>query len=266
MGKDMITRHHISLAIGSITILYFPLIVIHPFVLFTMGAGVCVGVVVPDIQMKKPSRIRAIYFAWAIIQIFKMTILSLFVILYRIVPGISADPGDKRLTHSLPGLFYMAGLTGIVIFCSTWMFSASYPVHYMRIFLAGIIIGLILHFLEDICTKKGLCLFYPFSKSCRISGSIRPCNTSDRRIRLFHYQAGIIIIALIFADYSGLCPPDLKWPLSISAMVFCTALMLYHAEVRITLPDSLESGVCQESKTAMLSTHETNKIPSTRTF
>lgn len=256
----MITRHHISLAIVSIIILYFPLIAVHPFVLIAMGAGVCAGVVVPDIQMKKPRRVGAIYFAWAIIQVFKRTILSLLVFLYRNVLGIFTGPDDKRLTHSLPGLFFMAGLTGIVILCSAWVFPAGSPIHYLRIFLAGIIIGLILHFLEDICTKKGLCLFYPFSESYWIAGSIRPCNKSDSRIRLFHCQAAIVIIAIMFADHSGFCPPDLMWPLSISAMVFCTALMLYHAEVKISLPDSCEpDGNYQDPDAALLSTHETNK-------
>jgi len=256
----VITRHHICLAIGSTIILYFPLIAIHPSILLALGAGVCAGVVVPDIQMKKPRRIRAIYLVWAIVQIFKRTVLSLNIFLYRNMLGICPGAEDKRLTHSLPGLFFIAGLIGIGIVCITSVFPASYPIHVLKIFLAGIVMGLILHFLEDICTKKGLCLFYPFSESYRISGSIRPCNTSDRRIHLFHCQAGIVIFALILADCSGLCPPDLMWPLSISAMVFCTVLMLYHAEVRITLPDLLESGGrYEDQKIALLSTLETNK-------
>jgi membrane-bound metal-dependent hydrolase YbcI (DUF457 family) len=237
----VITRHHISLAIGSIIILYFPLIAIHPSVLIALGAGVCAGVVVPDIQMKKPRQIRAIYFAWAIIQIFKRTILSLYVFLYRNILGIYPMSDDKRLTHSLPGLFFIAGLIGIVIVFLARVFPSSYPVHALKIFLAGIVMGLILHFLEDICTKKGLCLFYPFSESYWIAGSIRPCNKSDNRIRLFHIQMGIVIIGILLFYYTGFCPGYLKWPMSIATLCVCIVMMLYHAEVRIDSENSVDS-------------------------
>ena len=264
---NMITRHHISLATGSIVILYFPLISIHPFVLAAIGAGVCAGVVIPDIQMKKPGRFRPLFVAWALIQIYKKTILSLCVFLYRNVLRICPEAEDKRLTHSLPGLFFLAGLTGIFILCIMWMFPFGYPQHVLRIFLAGIIIGLILHFLEDICTKKGLCLFYPFNETYRISGSIRPCNTNDVRIRLFHLQVAVILVAIVLADYTGLCPAYLQWPLSISATMVCTTLMLYHSEVRITLQDAFESGMTRKaSDEEMLTTHETNQISSTRIY
>jgi membrane-bound metal-dependent hydrolase YbcI (DUF457 family) len=237
----VITRHHISLAIGSIIILYFPLIAIHPSVFIALGTGVCAGVVVPDIQMKKPRQIRAIYFAWAIIQIFKRTILRLYVCLYRTILGIYPMSDDKRLTHSLPGLFFIAGLIGIIILCSSWMFPDSYPVHVMKIFLAGIVMGILLHFLEDICTKKGLCPFYPFNESYRISGSIRPCDKSDSRIRLFHIQMGIVIIGILLFYYTGFCPGYLKWPMSIATLCVCIVMMLYHADVRIDSENSVDS-------------------------
>jgi membrane-bound metal-dependent hydrolase YbcI (DUF457 family) len=237
----MITRHHISLAIGSIVILYFPLISIHPFVLAAIGAGVCAGVVIPDIQMKKPGRFRPLFIAWALIQIYKKTILSLYVSLYRNVLGMHIKADDKRLTHSLPGLFFLAGMTGILISCIIWVFPFSYPLYFLRIFLAGIIIGLILHFLEDICTKKGLCLFYPFNDTYRISGSIRPCNTNDTRIRLFHFQLGIVIIGIFLFYYTGFCPGYLKWPISIAALCVCIVMMLYYAEVRINSINLVDS-------------------------
>ncbi|HVP94980.1 MAG TPA: metal-dependent hydrolase [Methanoregulaceae archaeon] len=256
----MITRHHISLAIGSIIILYFPLISTNPVILASIGAGVCAGVVIPDIQMKKPRRFNALSLAWCLVQVFKRSILRLYVSLHRNVTGIRAEADDKRLTHSLPGLFFLVGVIGISILCITWVFPFGYPVHFLRVFLAGIIIGLILHILEDSCTKKGLCLFFPFSETWRISGSIRPCNTDDTRICLFHIQAGLIIIAVTLVNYTGFCPEYLKWALSISALILFITLMLYHAEIRIIIPDSFESNTnCQDSKTDLLTTHETNK-------
>lgn len=237
----MITRHHISLAIGSIVILYFPLISTSPAFLAAIAAGVCIGVVIPDIQMKKPRHFKALSFAWLLIQVFKGSILRFYLFLYRNVLEMHPQADDKRLTHSLPGLLFLAGMTGCSMLFITWEFPFNSPLYFLRIFLAGIIIGLILHFLEDICTKKGLYLFYPFDETCRISGSIRPCNRNDSRIRLFHIQLAVVIIAISLAYYTGFCPGYLRWPISVSAVGICTLLMLYYAEVRINLDGSLES-------------------------
>jgi hypothetical protein len=230
----MITRHHISLAFGSMLILYFPLVSVSPFVLAATAAGVCTGVVLPDIQMKKPREFKALSMAWLLIQIFKKTVLRFYLILYRRILNMQPEAEDKRLTHSLPGLFFLTGLIGIGIFLLV-MAGPSYPsLHPLRLFLAGIIIGLLFHFIGDICTKKGLFPFYPFNETYRIAGSIRPCNRDDSRILLFHVQIISVITGIMLLYCTGLCPETLKWPVSVAALVICTVLMMYHAEVRIT--------------------------------
>jgi hypothetical protein len=81
---------------------------------------------------------------------------------------------------------------------------------------------------------KGLCIMYPFDESCRIAGSIRPCNREDLRIRRFHLMtAGAIgLVVLLFG--TGICPENLMWPLSMAALFVCTAMMILHADVRVT--------------------------------
>ena len=157
------------------------------------------------------------------------------------MPGICPNAEDKRVTHSLPGLFFLVGMTGVLILGIIMVFPFSYPLHFLKIFLAGVIIGVILHFLEDTCTKKGLTLFYPFNDTYRISGSIRPCNTNDTRIRLFHFQLGFVFVAIILMNFIGLCPEYLKWPVSIASLCICIVMMLYHAEVRINSVNSVDS-------------------------
>lgn len=234
----MITRHHIGLAFGSMLILYFPLVLANPFVLAAIATGVCTGVILPDIQMKKPRQFKALSIAWILIQIFRKTVIRLYLFLYRYILNMQPETEDKRLTHSLPGLFFLTGLIGLGILLLMWVCSVSPELYYPKIYLAGIIIGLLFHFVEDTCTKKGLFLFYPFNETYRISGSIRPCNMDDSRIRLFHLQLLVVIVAIILLYCTGFCPYYLKWPVSIAALVTCITLMMYHAEVRITcLPD-----------------------------
>ena len=229
----MITRHHISLAFGSMLILYFPLVSVNPVVLAVIALGVCTVAVLPDIHMKKPTGFRALTVVWFLIQIFRKTVISFYLLLFRHVFRMQPEE-DKRLTHSLPGLLYLTGLIGVGIALLMHAYPAYPDLLYPRMFLAGIIIGLLFHFVEDCCTKKGLVPLYPFNESYRIAGNIRPCNTEDSRIRQFHFQALVILAAIVLLYATGLCPEFLKWPVSIAALITWIAVMFYSAEVRIT--------------------------------
>ncbi len=232
----MITRHHLGLAFGSMLILYFPVIFADFVVLAAIASGVCIGVVLPDIQMKKPRTFRALSLAWILVQVFKRTVLYLNIHLYQYIFRIQPESDDKRLTHSLPGVVFLTGMIVCILVIIMWAFPAPLATHSLKFFLAGIIAGLVFHFLEDTCTKKGMYPFYPFNETYHISGSIQPCNTKDPRIRLFHIQAIAIVVAIILLYGSGLCPEYLKWPVSVSAMGICILLMIYKAEVRVVCP------------------------------
>jgi hypothetical protein len=239
----MITRHHLCLACGGTLILFLPLVFKNPFLLPVVIGGVCIGVVLPDIQMRRPGRISVLYPSWLLVRIFKLTILRFYISLCGRLFAVQPVPEDKRLTHSLPGLFFLTGLIVSVIFFITVVFPSIPGLHFMRVFLAGIIVGLLFHFLEDICTKKGLCLMYPFNETYRISGSIRSCNKEDFRIRHFHILTCLAIAVVTLFYGIILCPEYLKWLVSTGAVTACTVMMLYYADVRISVsaPDSPHS-------------------------
>jgi membrane-bound metal-dependent hydrolase YbcI (DUF457 family) len=234
----VIIRHHVSLAIGSVLILYFPLIATDPEIVMAIAAGTVIGVVLPDIHMKKPRRHKELFCPWIIVLIFKKTLLQPYLWIYRKLSIQNVGTEDKRLTHSLPGLFFITLVSGCLICFTLWVFPFSQGTYPLEILLSGIVIGFILHFLEDICTKKGVMPLFPFNDRFRISGSIRPCNRSDRRILCF--QVGLIgTVALLFLlYYSGACLAYLNWPVSIAALVICTIVMMHCSNVRITRTDS----------------------------
>jgi len=231
----MITRHHLGLACGGTLILYLPLVFENPFLLPFVIGGVCIGVVLPDIQMKKPRQFNALSPAWFLVQVFRQTVLRLYISFCGKIFRLQPVPEDKRLTHSLPGLFFLTGLIAFVIFLIMEMFPSSPGLHYARVFFAGIIIGLLFHFLEDICTKKGLCPMYPFNETYMISGSIRPCNREDVRIRHFHILTAATIAVIIVFFFTGIGPEYLKWLVSVGAVTACTVMMLRHADVRVSV-------------------------------
>ena len=79
----MITRHHVSLAIGSAIVLFFPLVFANPGVFAAATVGVCAGVVIPDVQMKRPPRSNPRFLAWISVQVFKRSVLRLYLSLLR---------------------------------------------------------------------------------------------------------------------------------------------------------------------------------------
>jgi hypothetical protein len=231
----MITRHHLGLACGGTLILYLPLVFENPFMLPFVIGGVCIGVVLPDIQMKRPGQFTALSLVWLLVRLFKSTVLRVYILLCKCIFIKQPLPEDKRLTHSLPGLFFLTGLIVSIIFLITAVFPPYPGLHYIRVLFASIIIGLLFHFLEDICTKKGLCLMYPFNETYLISGSIRPCNTDDFRIRYFHILTSLVIIGIILFYWTINSPEYLKWVVSIGAITACTVMMLHYADVRISV-------------------------------
>jgi membrane-bound metal-dependent hydrolase YbcI (DUF457 family) len=235
----MITRHHIALALGSMLILYFPLVSTNLWALPVIALGVCMGAVLPDIQMKKPKTFRTLSLAWIIIHVFKKTVLKVYLFLYRHISGFSPQSEDKRLTHSLPGLFLISGLFGSIIILLSFLFPQVAGTYYIKALLAGVILGVLFHLTEDICTKKGMYLLYPFDETYRISGSIRSCNKEDCRIRRFHILICTAVVAVIVVNIEIACPDSLKWMVSVAALAICMVLMIWNSDVAIDGPSDV---------------------------
>ena len=102
----MIIRQHIGLGLGSMAVLYFPLFFVYPFSIAAVSAGICMGVLLPDIHMKKPTRSKGRYALWLIIQPFKVIAVRFYLSICRYLFGVHTEDNDKRLPHSIPGLLY----------------------------------------------------------------------------------------------------------------------------------------------------------------
>ncbi|HTY14630.1 MAG TPA: hypothetical protein VMC42_02885 [Methanoregulaceae archaeon] len=127
----------------------------------------------------------------------------------------------------MPGLFFIALVSGCLVCLTIWVFPFSQGTYPLEILLSGIVIGFIQHFIEDSCTKKGVMPLFPRNDKFRISGSIRPCERSDRRILYFHaYLIGTVVL-LFLLYYTGACPGYLEWPVSIVALAICIIAMMY---------------------------------------
>ena len=158
-------------------------------------SGALAGTLLPDIQMKKPSRFRALTLAYYVTRFTDRVSVPLMRAIYGLILRDRCGPADKRLTHSIPGIFciFLSVAAFIVIPAVVVGYTATgIPV---LAFLASLALGLGLHMVLDLCTRKGVFPFFPFSP-LRIKGSIRPCDTTDHRIRDFQIS-GLVILAAV---------------------------------------------------------------------
>lgn len=139
---------------------------------------------------------------------------------------------DKRLTHSVPGIFFLWLILAAVLLIPVMLAMGSTARYLMAAFLGGVMLGLVLHLLQDLCTRKGITPLFPFS-TVKVAGSIRPCNTTDRRIAQFHFfhcsVAGILTGLQIIGDWQ--VTPSL--PLCILALGSCLGMMIWSSDVEL---------------------------------
>jgi len=228
----MITRHHVALTLLCSMI---PAGIIFSFDPVTAGLvilGTALGAILPDIHMhrSKSSRMRRI--PWAIVQAGRVLCIPLMQAMYRKIFAIETDPLDKRMTHSIPGiLFYSLGFT-IISGGFVLLFPSRIPLIAAIGFTGGIMMGMILHLMEDMCTKKGIFPTFPFSES-RVAGSIRPCNTEDPRITEFHILYATMAGGFLSITFTLGVPAMDILPEGIAVMGLCVGLMIWMSDVQI---------------------------------
>ncbi len=228
----MITRHHLILVLMCTLILgaaFYPLDSIQ---LGMFAAGSCAGVVLPDVHMKKPKRtgLRTIAF-----YISRFTVLFCSPVLIRLchaVNGMSLSPSDKRLSHSVPGIFIIGSMVAGVSVVPILLFRSA-PVPSLLIALvAGILAGLTFHLIQDSCTRKGFSPLFPVS-SVKISGSIRPCDRADTRIAKYQFHHCSMAAVIFVLHPAKVWPQSTSVLLSLFALCSCLAIMVWFSDVRI---------------------------------
>ncbi len=233
----MLTRHHVLLGLLCSFIFGSAIAVFNPSLAVLVTAGAGIGVILPDIHMKRPKKSILLTIAWGIVQAGRLICMPVMCILYSRIFNIATEPGDKRLTHSIPGIFlYFTILAGIA-YVLVSLFKNDIPVSLVMGFLGGILLGMFLHLAEDLCTRKGISPFYPMN-DIKIFGSIRPCDVMDNRILRFHiYHGSILFFFLVFQfamRWSGYYPIAFGF-LGIS---ICIVSMVCQSDVRITLKEN----------------------------
>jgi len=230
----MITRHHVALSIICTLILCSALAPADPVLIIVICTGACTGAILPDIQMKKPQGFQIRTFAWMVTRLSRFVFLPLICRAYRAIPGYPSQPGDKRLTHSVPGVISLGAVIAAFLFIPAFIFKGSVSWMLPTGFLCGVMLGMILHLVEDLCTRKGITPLFPFSNA-RISGSIRPCNITDRRIAQFHFYDCSVACIILGFDLLGTWHGVASVPVSVFALASCLGMMIWSSDVSISM-------------------------------
>jgi hypothetical protein len=229
----MITRHHVALVILCTVILCGALVPSDPVLILVICLGACTGAILPDIQMKKPQKVFQIRtLAWIITRFSSIVCTPVICGFWHAISGDTFNPDDKRLTHSVPGILFLGAIAAMFLFLPALILMSQTTLYLPAALLCGVMLGMVLHLVEDMCTRKGITPLFPFS-TMRISGSIRPCDTTDRRIAQFHFYhcsvAGIILGFQFLGNWQGVS----SVPVCIFGLCSCLGMMCWSSDVRI---------------------------------
>lgn len=229
----MITRHHVALVILCTVILCGALVPSDPILITVICLGACTGAILPDIQMKKPQGVQIRTIAWLVTRFSSIVCTPLICWSYHALSGQTFHPEDKRLTHSVPGILFIGAVFAAFLLLPAFLLMSSAMLFLPIALFWGIMLGMVLHLIEDLCTRKGITPLFPFSIT-KISGSIRPCDTTDPRIAQFHFYhcsvAGIILAFQFLGNWQGAS----SVPVCLFALASCLGMMIWSSDVSIS--------------------------------
>jgi hypothetical protein len=148
-----------------------------------------------------------------------------------------AKPDDKRVTHSIFGLLLYFMMLAAIVYVPVLLFYHEIPVLLVWGLLTGLLFGMLLHLTEDLCCRKGVCLFYPFN-DIRIYGSIRPCDVLDTRILGFHVYHGTVLFFFLVIQSAVHVSVYEMIAFSFLSIGLCVVSMIWQSDVRIGLPEN----------------------------
>jgi membrane-bound metal-dependent hydrolase YbcI (DUF457 family) len=225
----MITRHHITLALLCTLILTAAGMPGNYLMEAVIISGAVAGSVLPDIHMKKPSRLRLLTAAYYLTRFSECVCLPVMKYLCRNLLNTPVAGRDKRAGHSLMGISSIfVTLTGFAFISVLVGRDLISPV-IAGTFLCGVVIGLVIHMIADMCTKKGITPFFPFSE-VQISGTIRPCNPDDLRIARFHTGLCLLLIVMVTLAGDSACPEMIRHLTAVLELVLSILTMLYFSK------------------------------------
>jgi len=228
----MITRHHMALALMCALIICSSFFLSDPVLMALVIVGTCIGVLLPDIHMTRPKHFGFRKAAWLIVQFPRRICSPVLCRIYAHTRHPVMDPADKRLIHSIPGVLFVFACTCALVYIPAYATGSAFITGSADAFLGGVLLGMGLHMVEDLCTRKGIFPFFPFSP-WTIAGSIRPCDKTDPRIAQYHIQHCTVLLVFFGLDSLGILASALFLPLSIAGLGICLGTMVYFSEVSI---------------------------------
>ncbi|MDP3564057.1 MAG: metal-dependent hydrolase [Methanoregula sp.] len=229
----MITRHHVTLVILCTLILCGARVPTDPVLIMVICLGAAIGAILPDIQMKKPQGVQIRTVAWLVTRFSSILCTVVICWLYHALSGRTFHPGDKRLTHSVPGILFLGTFFALFLVVPAFILMGNANLYIPAALLCGVMLGLILHLIEDMCTRKGITPLFPFSTT-RISGSIRPCDTTDRRIAQFHFYHCSVAAIILGFQFLGNWQGASAVPVCLFGLGSCLGMMCWSSDVSIT--------------------------------
>jgi membrane-bound metal-dependent hydrolase YbcI (DUF457 family) len=183
---------HLSLSIATVLVLLAPWLPENALQIAVFCAGVAIGSLLPDADAKDAK----IHHMNAASRLFGAVMRPVVMPLMRAIYGacgFSFNPAHRKSLHTLFGVGVYSVLLSLFIWVGLSLLDRWDPAAIL--FMAGLVVGGILHIIEDCCTASGCSPFAPF-RDIRIKGGISTGKRSEHRPGHF---AAVLAAAAVFA-------------------------------------------------------------------
>lgn len=184
----MLGRHHVLLSAATAVFVSAPVVPVNPLAVIVFVVAVAIGSLLPDadspdaaifhteVRGLRGSRGEVLNAIGPLLPVFGYTTRYLVyrpavIVADRLFTTRTVEAKHRAFLHSLLGAGTITIVLGVYL-VAILLLLGTLPLRYLGLFLAGIFLGVILHLVQDSCTKSGIRWAYPF-ESWRLRGRLR---------------------------------------------------------------------------------------------
>jgi membrane-bound metal-dependent hydrolase YbcI (DUF457 family) len=237
----MLGRNHIWLSCTSLLVLVSPWLATRPTDVLLLIAGAWVGALLPDVDSNSSRILRGGAITRAIGLVARWFLFLLVGILFRLI-GSRFRPEHRGSMHTLIGIgFYSLVIAGAAYGAAqlaTQYTGVPYWSDGLWIVIDGMVLGGVMHLVEDSCTARGIMPFLPVWGKW-FHGGITTGNPRDKRPEIYGTVLAGEVAALVLLQQALQYPQEQVIQMAVAAFGASWAIFYLLSKFDIKTPDEI---------------------------
>lgn len=235
----MLGRNHLWLSCTSLLVLLSPWLAARPFDALLLVAGAWVGALLPDVDSNSTRLVRAGKVAYGIERVLRWCLFLLVGLLFRLI-GAEFKSQHRGSMHTLLGIgFYSLVIAGAAYGAAALATSYTGVPYWndgLWLVIDGMVLGGVLHLVEDSCTARGIQPFLPVW-GIWFHGGITTGNPRDKRPEIYGTVLAGEVAALVLLQQVLGYPQEQVIQMAVAAFCASWAVFYLLSKFPIRTPD-----------------------------